>query len=117
MRRLLAMSCEMMTEVSPKVRCVRWMRPSTNSIITGSRPVVGSSNNTTSGLLTTARASATRFFIPPDRLAGSSSMAPGISSISSSSTTRRRTSARFIEVFCSSGKPMFSATVIESMRA
>ncbi len=33
---------------------------STNSIITGSRPVVGSSKRTTSGLLTTARAKLTR---------------------------------------------------------
>ena len=69
-RRLLAMSWLMITEVMPNSCWVRRMRLSTNSIITGSRPVVGSSKSTTSGFVTTARARATRFFMPPERSLG-----------------------------------------------
>src|SRR5512133_1462850 len=94
----------------------RITRPMT-SVLTGSRPVVGSSKSRILGLRAMARAKPTRRFMPPDSSAGFSLSVPFMPTIVRHSSTRAWTSASVISRCRRRPKATFSNTVMESKRA
>ena len=113
MRKALSISWVTVIEVTFDFSVRLMINSSITELITGSRPIEGSSKRISSGSSTNARASPTRFFIPPLNSDGSRSFESFIPTRSSLSSTILSISLRDLSVSSSSGRATLSRTVRE----